>query len=559
MNNMELLDILSDVQGKYILQAQELRSGNRKKLRLMQRKQVFLIAAVISLLLLLVGCTVVYVLNLQNMKIGDYNATIPPCEANPSEQVISSEMISLQGYAGTPGYQSAKEWQVFLSTYDTDGTLQKKADEDADGYRVPDDYTAYVCYTQQMQDKIDEICQKYGLELLGPVTIPEDGLSVLDVLGIDTILAEGAGAATHLYPGYCYQGGTFALEGETVFAPENSPWDYPIDFQYRCVMKNAFDGVFLAVGNVDDYDQWNYTMADGTQVLLAISPEKALMIVDKADYFVTVNVLNPRVGDILRGEQSMDRAAMEGFADTFCFDFIPQKVEIPISEPTPTAGQDSPENNPVRKAFQNALRTVHDDLYWPELHDDGQIVLFESGTIEDEYFAVFDADGDGQEELLVSVSNTYTAGMREIIYGYDPQTGGLRIEADSFVAVTHYPGLLEVDGSHNHGFAGDVLWPYSILIYQEATDTYSDGIFVDAWSKEIADYDPYAEMPYPDEIDTEQDGFVYLITENDQTKILNHTDYLKWHDAIFAGKEPLTVPWQRLTAANIESLQTNQA
>lgn len=52
MNNMELLDILSDVQGKYILQAQELRSGNRKKLRLMQRKQVFLIAAVISLLLL---------------------------------------------------------------------------------------------------------------------------------------------------------------------------------------------------------------------------------------------------------------------------------------------------------------------------------------------------------------------------------------------------------------------------------------------------------------------------------------------------------------------------
>ena len=130
MNNMELLDILSDVQGKYILQAQELRSGNRKKLRLMQRKQVFLIAAVISLLLLLVGCTVVYVLNLQNMKIGDYNATIPPCEANPSEQVISSEMISLQGYAGTPGYQSAKEWQVFLSTYDTDGTLQKKADEE---------------------------------------------------------------------------------------------------------------------------------------------------------------------------------------------------------------------------------------------------------------------------------------------------------------------------------------------------------------------------------------------------------------------------------------------
>ena len=38
--------------------------------------------------------------------------------------------------------------------------------------------------------------------------------------------------------------------------------------------------------------------------------------------------------------------------------------------------------------------------------------------IENERFAILDIDGDEKDELLVSVSNTYTAGMIEVIYGY---------------------------------------------------------------------------------------------------------------------------------------------
>ena len=119
-------------------------------------------------------------------------------------------------------------------------------------------------------------------------------------------------------------------------------------------------------------------------------------------------------------------------------------------------------NDAARSAFQRALRTVHDDLRWPELPDSGNIEVWESGTIEDEQFAVTDVDGDGEEELLVSVSNTYMAGMCEIIYGYDPQTDGVRIESHRYVGVTHYPGMLKVEASHNQGYAGDVLWPYAI-------------------------------------------------------------------------------------------------
>ena len=74
---------------------------------------------------------------------------------------------------------------------------------------------------------------------------------------------------------------------------------------------------------------------------------------------------------------------------------------------------------------------------------------------------------------------------------------------------------------------------------------------MDAWSRELAEYDSLLERDYPQEIDTENDGFVYLITENGETKILNRRDFEKWESDFFAGKEPLAIVWQKMTATNI--------
>ena len=87
----------------------------------------------------------------------------------------------------------------------------------------------------------------------------------------------------------------------------------------------------------------------------------------------------------------------------------------------------APAENGTREAFQAALKTIHDDLFWPDMDaETGKIEIFEPSTIEDEQFAICDVDGDGEEELLVSVSNTYMAGMRLAVYGYDAASGGLR-------------------------------------------------------------------------------------------------------------------------------------
>ncbi len=200
-------------------------------------------------------------------------------------------------------------------------------------------------------------------------------------------------------------------------------------------------------------------------------------------------------------------------------------------------------------AFRRTLKTIHDELYFPKLAM--QISLWEPGTIEDETFAVADVDGDGEEELLVGISNTYIAGMCKVVYGYDQEKDDVREEACTWSSATFYPGMIQVSASHNHGHAGDVLWPYSILTYDKQEDAYQDTFYVDAWSKEIADYDANLEMAYPEEVDTAHDGFVYLITENGRQRIINRQDYEKWEAEFFAGKEPIAVAWQKMTAENI--------
>lgn len=209
------------------------------------------------------------------------------------------------------------------------------------------------------------------------------------------------------------------------------------------------------------------------------------------------------------------------------------------------------QDTPIHNAFRKTLKTIHDTLYLPHLTYMDRISLWEPGTIEDEIFSVVDVDGDGEEELLVGISNTTMAGMCKVVYGYDREKDDVRLEAQTWFMATYYPEMIRVEASHNHGHAGDVLWPYTVATYDREQDIYQDAYYVDAWSRELAEYDSLLERDYPEDIDTENEGFVYLITSNGETKILNRQDYEKWESALFAGLEPLEINWLKMTPLNI--------
>ncbi len=413
MTSMELLELMGQVNDRYVQEAHSNVVPYKHRMPLKRRVVIALVAA---LMLMLVGCAWV-IMKLQDLKVGDYSYTSPEIPGVSEQQTITKDLLSMQGYVDSVNYQAAKEWREFLNSYDTDGALLANAK--TDDYQESIEYMAYQCYTREMQDKIDEICDKYGLEVLGSMYTEKYTIDVIKAVGIDNLFADKAGFPTTLYDGYCYRGGTFSLGGETTLYYEESPWIYPITYQYRCVMKNAFDEVCLPVDDMESFEEWNYTLQDGTKVLLALSSEKALIIVDKEEFFVTINVLNPRVGDVLYGEQQMDRAGLEAFAETFTFDYVPQKPDLDIlveSEwftENANVGTEQIQQATDSEAYTEEYVTLkvyeyflsgdrmfledsQADMWWiPDFLDD---------TLEYEY-TYLDLDGDGLVELLVQMKD----------------------------------------------------------------------------------------------------------------------------------------------------------
>ena len=64
MNAMDLLETIGGIRDAYVVAAHSARKQRR-----MPRKRMLLIAAIIAVALLLAGCTVLYVLRLQNLRV----------------------------------------------------------------------------------------------------------------------------------------------------------------------------------------------------------------------------------------------------------------------------------------------------------------------------------------------------------------------------------------------------------------------------------------------------------------------------------------------------------
>lgn len=481
MKSMDLLETIGSIRDKYVLEAHSQTAAPKRR---PPSRRLFLIAAIIALMLVLVGC-VAYILGLKDMYLGEYTY-----DAGFDETGVSTS-ISLQGYVGTPNYQAAKEWQDYLSTCDPN-------DPDIiPGYESPMEYMSYLCYTPEMEAKIDEICDKYGLQLLGPTYLADEPMRMFTDLGINNIIADGTVALVDFDGGaYYYRDGTFQLPGVTQLTWEGNPWSHPVRYTYRCVMKSAFDGVALNVGDLGQYDEWTHCVKDGTEVLLALSEEKALIIADLPTHFVTVNILKPNDGS----PGMMNRNALEAIADTFRFDYMPQKPDPDtLVEPEWFTEATEPEN--VTIPPENTVTVPINYGSWEEAKSKFESILsgedgfldrdLAEGVTIEEYCKSFgaasevnvsitkyttaDVDADGIPELLLWITINDINDYGVLVLRYDRDVTGYtfayRQMADIKTDGTfHYSG-----GASNHGTArlkfGDFGWEYVIIGGVEETDS----------------------------------------------------------------------------------------
>lgn len=320
MNSNDLFDIIGETPERYVLDAA---NANAKVIPMRKRstKRMWLIAAIIALILCLVGCVVAYVLSLGNMILGTEFIEDRTGVTEPRTQ------LSLQGFVGSNSYQAAKEWFDFLQSYDPDGAIEFS--DEAYSVEFPEDYQFYQLYSVEMKDKLDEICQKYDLELLGPVLVDVTADDMFRELGIKGILREDAQAEIEWSqggPGYFFRNGTFEVECYITLTGENNPWPFDNLISFRCHNKNSFDAVFLSMTDPSQFDQWNYTTSNGVEVLLVMGPDGALIVADIGDYFITVGGIETTAGNILDGEHTMTREGLEAYAEIFDFSIRPQRL-----------------------------------------------------------------------------------------------------------------------------------------------------------------------------------------------------------------------------------------
>lgn len=395
MNAMDLLDIIGGARADFVMDAQSYRERKPRRVSL---GKPLLIGAIIALMLLLTGCAV-YFLGLLDLKVGEDH------HYNPyEEQTEVREVLSLQGFVGSKNYQASREWFLFQQSY-------APSEEERVGIdRFPEEYEGYHCFSQTEREKIDEICEKYDLKLHGRQLTDATVEDMFGMLGIPGVMKQDADLRIEYREGGCYPEGSFVTSGRFTLLASDTPWPHEVNFIYRCTRKAVFDTDYVSIENLDAYQEWEYKTKDGRKLLLALGEDKALLIADREDSFVTVIIDSVQVGNVLDGEYTMDKVALETVAEVFDFTLRPE----PVSEHS-IAAMEQRLAEAEEKRQQELAEAV---AYWDKVEGkesfDARIqsILERYDNVDRLGFLMADLTGDGKEELLIGkdgyISDAYT-------------------------------------------------------------------------------------------------------------------------------------------------------
>ena len=385
MNTMDILYGLNDVRDSYVIAAEEFRQGKRQVRRL-PKKKLWLVAAIVALALLLVGCAVVYALRLQDLKVGEYRYSVSTVyDENGDAVPVPTHPLQTELSTQGANQQALMEWRGYCQEYEENNIL-----DESEAAEIPEQYRwrPYGCYSWEMVQKLEDIAAKYNLKLLS---------SKVDCQSYETSALFEALGIGPVFNGRCeYGSASFYPEGpfelSLTFTLEDAQWPYSNYVDYHYSKKAYFEPDVVVMSDFDNAVQWDYTRKDGRNVLLAMNQEKAFVFADSADAFITVSLASFKWNDTEKVE--MPRAVLEEIAERIDFDIQPSPADMDqVSRLLSSAREDyeaqRAQNDQARYTqgyesyIQNRLDSVGSD------HDRGTM-----------YYSLYDLNGDGVPELL---------------------------------------------------------------------------------------------------------------------------------------------------------------
>ncbi len=516
MTAKQLSGHIEGIDERYLSEA--LKDLNRQNAAIPKAGRVLVLAAVFATLLALALTAVA-----ANW-LGLWDLLLPlKTQVNPSwQESLQSQQtednITLTGVFGTPEWQAAAEWQIFLEGYQTSA-------EDNSVFLPGSSYDYYRVYDETMARKLEDLTERFSLKLHTDM-MDIDAEELFRQLG-GALLPDDRGS------GYLYEDGSFLLEGN-IRLPGYGALKYQI---FRAV-RGSFTDIFLAIGEISRWQEWTVTAADNRNVTLALSEQRGLILAELEDCVVTVNVLGGNVS----------RETMESLADQLAFsvlsparpgDFSRREPKIPTQW--------------VYREANSAYTAVLKGLLLQNMLPDG--THYQTSDAASMTFALAEVNGQPGEELLLNCGSTVSAGATGYVLSFDETTGALKIQLTEYPKLSFYPGgVIKAEASHNQGKAGDALWPYTLYRYSPEAGCFRAEAMVDAWDKRLGEV--YLEMPFPAYADSSGSGVVYYVMHPENTSLtdpMDITEYQSWYQKQL-GEAALEIIWQPLTEEAIRRL-----
>lgn len=353
MNGQEIFLGLSYISRKYIEEAEtETVSGGAGRAHRIRRP--FLLAAVIALLLLLVGCAAVYVLKMEHVKISsgtdqrDYSLVDGVYVKDP--HTIDTTTLSMAGLKGSNAYKACADFYA----YETELRASASASGDWTGY---DD---------AINAKAQELAEQYGLKPEGQPLTFRTTRNLCNALGVERFVRNSQDVSIDVDQGFCRDSGNFFVLLRFAF-PEDQ--GYEVTYTSGALYWNRQDTFSRDYFTLEDSGDWverNYTTSAGNTVLILTSPsqERGYIICDRGDALMTVwldanpELLSEDAGVVSAEYQHMTEKQLNMVADALDFAIQPN-----IPTQADVDAQAAPPQEATQNGYTLKLKSVETDGY----------------------------------------------------------------------------------------------------------------------------------------------------------------------------------------------------
>lgn len=276
-----------------------------------------LVAAMIALMLFLMGCAVAFVLRMSNLKIGagtaeqDYSLVDGVYVKDP--HTITTTTLTLAGLEGSDTYKACAALYAYGEKYKADNA----------------DWTGY---SDAMHARAQELAEQYGLKPEGQLLNFRTVRHLCDALGIERFTNNDPAISADIDSGRCYDTGNFQLEMTFRFPENNGDNITCVRGGLRWNRKDCFSADYVTLVDNGDWVERNYTTMSGNTVLILRSPsqEQGYILCDREEALMTlwldVNLeVYSEVGGVVSVERlNMTDEQLEKVADTIDFAISPQ-------------------------------------------------------------------------------------------------------------------------------------------------------------------------------------------------------------------------------------------